>query len=316
MHNLPSGNPELDLPMLLITGAARSGTGILGRILGSCENTVFAYEPPCLPAAAGVLATGDMTDAGARFLLDVCLHEVEFYPRLLGRRVNLRPGYSFSFNYLSWDKLIERLGFPDRRREYHQLRSSRSWSFVFKHPDLHLIPERMVQWFPRLKVIHLIRDGRDVVASGLRRAWYSDTYYREWVTTWFRRGSESPDACPFFVEERYRSDWSRWNPATRAAYNWCRMVQAGLEGAQNEPVRVRRVKYEELVRDVEGVAGRLADWAGLELSGLSRSHMRGLEEYHQVTHDHVFDLAPAVRDRFNEFCEDLGYAGGGGGRRA
>lgn len=307
MHNLPSGNSDLFFPMVLITGAGRSGTGIAGRILGSGEHTVFAYEPQWLPAIAALMAAKEMSAQAAKFLLEVCIHDLEFYPQLIGRKVNLRPGYSSSFNYHGWDELLRRLALPDRRRDYQALAGREQLRFVFKMPDVHLVQGALLDLFPQLKIIHLVRDGRDVIASGLRRQWYTDEFYRNWVVTWFCASGKKEPACPWFVEERYRAHWAGWNPATRGAYNWVRMVRHGLDVAKAHPDRMMTVKYETFATNVRQESHRVAEWAELRLSALSRSHMDQLREYEQADYAHDFVLDGFFEKEFLETLEQCGY---------
>lgn len=307
MHNLPSGNSDMFFPMVLITGAGRSGTGITGRILGSCEHTVFSYEPQWLPAIASLMISGELGDQAAKFLLEVCIHDLEFYPQLIGRKVNPRPGYSNSFNYLTWEELLRRLTLLDRRRDYPTIPGRDVLRFVFKMPDIHLVLGKLLDLFPQLKIIHLIRHGKDVIASGLRRQWYTDEFYKNWVVTWFSPAGQAQPTSPWFVEDRYRAQWPGWDPATRAAYNWTRMVRHGLEVAKTHPDRMLTVKYEAFAANVEQESRRLAEWAGLSLSNLSYSHMNQLRDYEQAGYAHDFAIDGAFEKKFLEALESCGY---------
>ena len=294
-------------PMVLITGAGRSGTGIAGRILGSSENTIFSYEPPWLPAIAALMAGKELGDHAAKFLLEICIHDLEFYPQLIGRKVSLRPGYSNSFNYLSWEELLRRLALPDRRRDYQSLAGRGALRFVFKMPDVHLVLGKLLELFPQLKIIHLIRHGKDVIASGLGRQWYTDEFYKNWVVTWFSPSGQGEPACPSFVDEHYQKPWASWNPATRAAYSWTRMVRHGLDVAKAHPDRILTVKYEALAANVQQESQRLAQWAGLRLSALSYGHMNQLRDYEQVGHTHDFVIDGSFEKEFVKTLESCGY---------
>lgn len=298
---------DMFFPMVLITGAGRSGTGITGRILGSCENAVFAYEPPWLLAIAPLMAANHLESQAAKFLLEVCIHDAEFYPQLIGRKVNLRPGYSNSFNYLTWEELLRRLALPDRRRDYHRMAGRENLRFVFKMPDVHLVLGKLLELFPQLKIIHLMRHGKDVIASGLRRQWYTDEFYKNWTVTWFSCLGQRWPACPWFVEERYQDHWIGWNPATRAAYSWARMVQHGLEVTKAYQDRVLTVRYETVAANISQESQRLAEWAGLRLSALSRQHMDQLRDYEQAGHTHDFKIDGAFEKEFLETLELCGY---------
>lgn len=307
MHNLPSGNKDMYFSMLLITGASRSGTGITGRILGSCENTIFSYEPAWLRAVVALMGVNELTDHAAKFLLEVCIHDVEFYPQLIGRQVNLRPGFSNTFNYITWDELLQRLALPDRKRDYDKVIKQKLCNYVFKLPDIHLVLGKLLDMFPQLKIIHLIRNGRDVIASGLKRQWYTDEFYNDWIVTWFKNSNDEHSICPWFVDQQYQARWKHWNQATRAAYGWCRMVRQGLEISEKYPDRVLHVRYEEMAANVECEANRLAQWSGLRLSSLSRTHINALMKYDQARYKYEFRLDGNVEEEFESMLKSLGY---------
>lgn len=84
--------------------------------------------------------------------------------------------------------------------------------------------------FPDAKFIHLVRDGRAIAAS----------------------------VMPL--------DWGP-NSITEAAHFWVEQTAYGLAAEQTlGPERVRRVYYEELVRNPDGVMRELADFAGLDFT--------------------------------------------------
>ena len=103
--------------------------------------------------------------------------------------------------------------------------------------------------FPRATLVHLVRDGRDVVCSLLERGWLA------------RERADADDAAlafggsaRFWVERGRASEFERASEARRAAWVWRRYVEAGRSlGADAHEVR-----YEDLSTDPEAVAATLA----------------------------------------------------------
>lgn len=80
-------------------------------------------------------------------------------------------------------------------------------------------------FFPDLKFIHCLRDGRDVACSVMTRAW-------------------GPD-----------------NPADAAVW-WQEIVERGQQFGAEWPDQYRDVRYEDLVTDPATALGRIFDWLG------------------------------------------------------
>lgn len=163
-----------------------------------------------------------------------------------------------------------------------------------------LVFPELARLFPDAKFIHLVRDGRDVVASLRRAAW---------------KDPATGEILPHCRE-----------PEAGVRY-WAQLVQVGLaaETAPELRGRVMRLRYEDLVRgpretieDVCSFLGlpfadqclrpHIADAAGLETAGLSRLNMpldlvsigRGRQ-----------DLSPRIYDEISAFAAPvfrvLGY---------
>lgn len=93
----------------------------------------------------------------------------------------------------------------------------------------------LARWFPRARFIHIVRDGRDVVASLLRQSWrFADT-------------GEPMPICQ--------------SPEAAATY-WRDTVARARCGLARAPGRAITVRYEELVHDPEGQLRRVLDFLG------------------------------------------------------
>jgi hypothetical protein len=170
---------------------------------------------------------------------------------------------------------------------------------VEQTPEMaHILPA-VVEAFPEGRVVHALRDGRDVVCSLLERGWLgAGNTGRDYAGPPFGPGAR------FWVEEERREEFSQVSDARRAAWAWRRYVTA----AQSSGVPVTEVRYERMVADPEAVGTELA-----EALGISAPHMiAALRKAHdQSIGRHARDLTTEELDdvlaEAGGLLEELGY---------
>jgi Sulfotransferase family len=130
---------------------------------------------------------------------------------------------------------------------------------VEQTPETAFVLPAALRAYPEARVLHLIRDGRDVVCSLLERGWLSAT-----------RGGVDDAGLPlgpqprFWVEAERRQEFRTASEARRAAWVWRSYVSAA-RGVRDE--RIVELRYEELA----DAAGRLAPELGLDEGTLAAS---------------------------------------------
>jgi hypothetical protein len=220
------GGSEVDADPLFIVGAPRSGTTLVRAMLAASPTIAIPPESHFLSYLykryAGKL--NRWTPALSRQLALDISHDGHFEhwgldPGATVERVLARKPATFAatvagfFSIYASDEGKTRWG--DKTPHY-----------IFFHREL-------AGLFPRLRVIHLIRDGRDVACSHLALA-------REQHETWVAQS------------------------APAAAAWWKASIHAGYEAAEGLGPRYREVKYETLVDAPEKTLRDLCAFAGLE----------------------------------------------------
>jgi hypothetical protein len=128
--------------------------------------------------------------------------------------------------------------------------------------------------FPDATIVHLVRDGRDVVCSLLEKPWLR------------REQARSDDAgvpygsyARFWVEPDRRHEFESASDARRAAWVWRSYVNA----ARSAGVLLVELRYEELAADPAAAATRLAGALGAPLeplaSALAQAHGTSVGRY-------------------------------------
>jgi hypothetical protein len=154
--------------------------------------------------------------------------------------------------------------------------------------------------FPRARVLHLVRDGRDVACSLLERGWLSAG----------RPGADDAGLAygadaRFWVEPRKEAEFEEAGDTRRAAWAWRRYVSAAREGAGPEVLELR---YERLASDTDGAAAELARFldapAEALAGGLAHAHGSSIGRFRA-------DLTPAqlaeVEGEAGALLRELGY---------
>lgn len=134
----------------------------------------------------------------------------------------------------------------DRTRRYGLVGARRA---VEQTPETVFVADAALRAYSEARVVHLVRDGRDVVCSLLERGWLSAE----------RTGADDAGLAygpspRFWVEPERREDFPRVSDARRAAWAWRRYVTAGRELGE----RAFELRYERLAAEPDAVAAELA----------------------------------------------------------
>lgn len=170
---------------------------------------------------------------------------------------------------------------------------------VEQTPETAYVAEAALVAYPRARVVHIVRDGRDVVCSLLERGWLNQG----------RAGADDAGLsygaqARFWVERGREEEFGRADDARRCAWAWRRYVSAARQVGD----RAVEVRYEQVASDPAAAARHLA--AALDApegplaDALGRMHDRSIGR-------HRTDLTPeqlrAVEGECGELLEVLGY---------
>ncbi len=262
----PSAPAHPALPPIFIGGAGRSGTTLVRSILNAHPRIAIGAELKVTPAIAQ------------------CWQGVRQHGAYLGEQfLLLEEDIDAAFAQLL-TTLLER----HRQRSGKPRVGEKTPNNVFAFPALH-------RMFPESPLVHVIRDGRDVVRSLLEKDW------------------TTPDGQPMAITQ---------DPAAAAGY-WRRAVMAGLAAKQDPSLATRyhEVRYEALVRDPEAVTRALLEFVGEPWEpGVLRFHEEAEATYaftqRPITPRSVGrwkdaldrDAKDAVKDVAGDLLVHLGYA--------
>ena len=130
-------------------------------------------------------------------------------------------------------------------------------------PDLIYCAEALTDAFPDARIVQVLRDGRDAVASML-----ADPV----VMSWFRPSFVNVDTefpNPFFgiESDEDREMWPRLSPAARCALRWRWTVRLAARLHHSLPAdQLKTIRYESLLNRPDDTLAELSRFAGTTVS--------------------------------------------------
>ena len=171
---------------------------------------------------------------------------------------------------------------------------------VEQTPELSFVVAAAARAYPHATVLHIVRDGRDVVCSLLEKGWLGDERAGR-DDAGLRYGAHARS----WVEPDRREEFARASEAARAAWAWRRYVTA----ARAAPEQTLELRYEELAADPPATAERIADRLETDpaqlADALARVHTRSIGRWRRdLTPEEVAD----VEREAGALLRELGYS--------
>jgi Sulfotransferase family len=169
---------------------------------------------------------------------------------------------------------------------------------VEQTPETAFLAASVVRAFPQARLVHMLRDGRDVVCSLLERGWL-----RAGQPRW-RDEVEHGGQARFWVEPDRREEFERASEATRAAWVW----RVYVSRARATTDRMLEIRYERLTEHPHSVSDALARHLGAPAAvlrdRLDAAHDRSIGRWRRdLTREQLTD----VEREAGELLQELGY---------
>ena len=227
----------------------------------------------------------------------------------LGRAVGSLPGFVDLGEVAALKASIPELASLPEEEAAARIRRTLVWTrrvalvggrrAVEQTPETAYVAGAAARAVPAASVLHIVRDGRDVVCSLLDQGWLSAG----------RGGRDDAGLAygaqaRFWVEPERRDEFARASDARRCAWAWRRYVSA----ARTLGPRAYELRYEELAADPKAVASGVAAHLGVPAEPLAEAlgkvHAESVGRYRR-------DLTPQqladVEEEAGQLLAELGY---------
>jgi hypothetical protein len=170
---------------------------------------------------------------------------------------------------------------------------------VEQTPETAFVANAVALAFPAAGLVHIVRDGRDVVCSLLERGWLS-AGRGGGDDAWLPYGAEAR----FWVEPERTEEFTNASDARRAAWAWRRYASAALDVRE----RALELRYERMAAEPDAVAEKLAHFLQVPAGGLAqalrRAHSESVGRYRD---DLTPDQLEEVMDEAGDLLREFGY---------
>ena len=273
--------------LLIITGAGRSGTTLLGKLIGSMQPSYYFFEPYIMRLFGTMV----------RKWMPMILFEDYFLPVIQGRSDTLNPSDdSYIFNYRNEFKVA---GLSKHKDAVAFIKEEKPL-FIIKIPEFQPCFTYAKQIFPGVKFTHIIRNGNDVICSTVNRGWYTD----EWLRNDIIEHMDTEFFAPWYIDKESHSEWSNWNPATRTACVWRCCIEKGIFGKNDRGYMLR---YEELISNPRNYVKTLSTWLDLKPTEITERHIKDIKI--SKGYDSILDdIQEPEKQKYKGLMAELGYA--------
>lgn len=296
---------------LVITGAPRSGTSLLGKLISTLDGIEYHFEPPMVWVLSALLSMKGLSPEVASVLLQLHLHEDLLLESAHGRKANLRPGDdSLVLNSIHWPELLSRWQNISNRDDAIRYIKDRKLRLAFKTPSVIDAIPFFEAALSESKFIIIMRDGRDVVKSIIKKKWLGDEGLKN---NYWPFKMVDGYKIPHLVEDSMAGKWAKMNEATRACYLWRRDAEFALQARDSQlGNRLHILSYEELRRDPGTVMEEIAKFLSTkttDLTILGAMSVRPMSDKRESgkTHDFLNEVDANELNKLNELNAVWGY---------
>ena len=244
---------------IVVTGAGRSGTTILGNIIHSLDTVEYIFEPPMLISLFEVLP--QLQKDCWKLLYETYLYEEFLMGSLAGRNINRNQNDDSCIDKVKdANEIAKRLEVGHRKLSLVEI--AQSSVVAYKLLNLNGRIRDLKLAYPETKTVFITRNAADVIASTLKKKWFADETLKNGFVNWpfiFYKNTH----IPTFVKPDDFDLWIGMDEINRCAYYY-------IASHEDVDVNTYIVRYEDFIADAEKIISKLSRNLGLNMSSRAR----------------------------------------------
>ncbi|PJB71809.1 MAG: hypothetical protein CO093_04390 [Alphaproteobacteria bacterium CG_4_9_14_3_um_filter_47_13] len=264
---------------ILITGSARSGTTIIGKIIHSLSDVEYAFEPPILFSLFSLIY--EMPEYRWTLLYQTYLYESHLLNALAGRSINCnRHDDSSIYMVKSEEDIEDRLNKSRGKQEIEALATAST--VAYKIPDILPRIPKLLEYYPQTRVVIVNRGYIEILNSLSKKEWFSNENANKnliWPFTIYKDIN-----IPFWVVKDDHETWYNMSALDRCAYYYLEIVK----NIDRIPNRID-VRYEALLENPVAATEKLAKQLGLSFGSKTRDILATIKLRPQERDTNILD---------------------------
>ncbi len=313
-----AGQP-LAARLVLITGITRSGTTLLGNLVGSLKDTEYDFEPwifHCVPMMA---ASGQIQRQAAVEIFRGYFNET-LTSFLHGRGVNFRPTDDTRiWNRIPLDEVFSRWYQLKDRWDVKRYAQDHQSIFSFKVTNFGPFFNLLWNAFPQLKIIHILRHPLHVALSIQKKGWFNLDRLQQLEGLPIKKVARNKDGnffIPWWVEEEEVESFLKMSDFARALYCWRVIMERTEEQKKRLNLsevrhqdRYYEVRYEDLLKDPKSFIEGTAKFMGTNLTGQTQTLLQTVrsERLKEVADFPLDEISEEEKRRVAKLLEAIPY---------
>ena len=246
-YNLIKDYQDIANRTLIIYGCARSGTSILGNIVGSMQKAEYLFESPSLTALFAEI--DNMPKRTAKNLFEMLVIEDFLLYSLSGRNMNMRRADDSSiFKTKPEDEINRRLSLDNLKRDI----SIKDYFVVAKIVSFCNHIKKIQETFELSFPIYIYRNPENVIFSIKKKEWFTDRSISSGVLDW-PNNFDFEIPIPHWVPSEYFSEWSEMSEVDRIGLYYITQTSLELNHIKNLYV----INYDDFLENTNDIIDNL-----------------------------------------------------------
>jgi len=240
---------------IFVSGSARSGTTIIGKLISTLSNVEYFYEPLMLEP---IMLNNGIKNS--KKLLEIYLVESLLIESIAGRNFNFNENDdSCIYSSKSKKEIDEVMSKSHSRKELEEKYLKAILSM--KLPDLIWFLRDLRFLYPNTNYVLMHRNPNDVINSLKRKGWFSSKNLQKInLTPKYPKKIIDNIKIPYWVKQEDEFFWLNTDEINRCAYYYKRVSEEVLENAGSSII----INYEEFIEKPNEVFRDVVKFLGLE----------------------------------------------------